>query len=655
MPDYSDFVRDDGAYNRPIPGAIVKLFTSDGVTLVDTAETGADGQFTVTAPDGQYTLQVSYGGASERSTVLVGNPPEYVGAAGPADAYRLSLAIFKAASITDGKSDFDGSTWYWTLSDFSATAADQIDVNVVEANSTPLTVGAWVRQRAGGVIYAAAAAGSKPRTMENKLSEDAISILDFMTYAEYLDTRGSVNPTMDVAPAINACEAAARLNNKSVYMPDGRYGIGQRVNYGTNNPVAQSNAPRGLIGQSKTGATFYALPSLTGTLLRSWSLAGNEFASFGIDTSDSTAQAWDARWLPNDPNRSGPSTQNTIRDIIVTGTANLAQLPNQSPVTPQVNFDDLNDTYPTNFTVRIVDPTHKTCALSFVGSGGLMGLVGTIWTGGYLRWGCQNGSMLHSWGTGIEFAYGCLNITTLIAPYPFDNATRKACYWSEQTPAGQTSTKHLTIIGGQIGTLHADSVYFDMVLYSGIDCIGCEFIGPATTLLGPNTRADSFTTAQVHMEGGHLTGPTVFNDVAGVVVTTSPHFINDTTGLPLGKAWRGVFTPTLLGGSTAGGTFVNTSYGRWLRQGDVVYYQMRLVWTAHPAAGQAATIIGLPFNADGQSIGNVSFEFHGDTFPFNVGATIGGGAVAFYTTDAAAFPLPATGNIILSGSYTVQS
>ena len=95
LPDYSDFVRDD--YGRPIPGAVATLYAIDGTTLIATATTDADGKFTVTGPDAKCVLQVSFGGASERSTVLVGNPPEYVGPSGPANSTFSTTTALAAA------------------------------------------------------------------------------------------------------------------------------------------------------------------------------------------------------------------------------------------------------------------------------------------------------------------------------------------------------------------------------------------------------------------------------------------------------------------------------------------------------------------------------------------------------------------------------
>ena len=500
-----------------------------------------------------------------------------------------------------------------------------------------------------GATYLAEATTAKPRSMKSKF-DDTVSVLDFMTAAQIASVRSRAGD-VECTDAVNAAFAHAQDKIKTVYFPNGVYLVGNLI-FGSQNVAGQSSAPVGMIGQSKAATVLKGRPGLTGTLLKSWSLAGVTFRDFAIDTSGTRAQAWDARWRPNDPNRSGPSTQNTIQDIIVTGTPTLAKLPGQLPVTPQVNFDDLNDTYPTNVTVRITDPSHKTCAISFVGSGGLIALVGCIWTGGYLRWGCQNGEMLHSWGTGIEFARGCLNTTTIMAGYPYDNATRKAVYWSESYENYQ-AIKSLTLIGCQIGTLHADSCYFDLNLYSTVNVIGCEFVGPATVLLGPKTRPGSFASARIKLDGGHHTGNLVVTDVAGVVVTAD-NFISDATGKAVTKDWRGTFTPLLYGGAGGDGTLVSGSYGRWLRVANIVHYQMRLSWSRHPGAGGAAIIKGLPFEAGATSIGNVTLEFRGGTVPANVSVTIGGGVIVFYQ-DGAQYNLPATGDIILSGSYTVEA
>jgi|GEM_PF-6848125 len=157
MTDYSDFVRDD--YERPIMGASVQLFSIDGMTLVDSDVTGPDGQFTVSAPDARYLLQVSYGASSQRSTVLIGTPAEFVGETGPANSTFTSLAAMKAAPATNRSyilADPSGTTpvvYAYVVGNFTGQADD---INVVKLDAVPLTTGALV---AGGTV-----SGTRPVT-----------------------------------------------------------------------------------------------------------------------------------------------------------------------------------------------------------------------------------------------------------------------------------------------------------------------------------------------------------------------------------------------------------------------------------------------------------------------------------------------------------
>ncbi|TCM10351.1 carboxypeptidase-like regulatory domain-containing protein [Sphingomonas sp. PP-CC-3G-468] len=147
MATYSDFVRD--GYSRPIPGATARLFALDGTTLVATAMTGADGQFVLSAADGKYLLEVSFGGVTDRSSVLVGDPPEYVGPPG-ADANSYpDLASLKAASpgglTYNLRTDAGPVTYAYVVGDFTGKADD---LDVVELGSVPLSTGALKRSSA---------------------------------------------------------------------------------------------------------------------------------------------------------------------------------------------------------------------------------------------------------------------------------------------------------------------------------------------------------------------------------------------------------------------------------------------------------------------------------------------------------------------------
>jgi hypothetical protein len=60
-----------------------------------------------------------------------------------------SLPLLKEADIIGGVRFYDGSWWFWAAGDYTGKADD---IDIVKANSTALTTGAWVRQLAGSTI-----------------------------------------------------------------------------------------------------------------------------------------------------------------------------------------------------------------------------------------------------------------------------------------------------------------------------------------------------------------------------------------------------------------------------------------------------------------------------------------------------------------------
>lgn len=204
MPLYSDFVRDD--YGRPISGATAKLFAINGSTLIDTDVTGFDGQFTVGFPDDQpgakCILQVSYGTASERSVVLVGDPPEYAGPPGAADNTYALLAAFKASDITRKTASLVGvpgvsdGRFNWTLGNFTGQADN---VNIVKSDSATLTTGAWVRQSTQSLTNQQDGINSVQRSAQSK-ANDIINALDKGVMADGVtDDRVALQAAIDVA------------------------------------------------------------------------------------------------------------------------------------------------------------------------------------------------------------------------------------------------------------------------------------------------------------------------------------------------------------------------------------------------------------------------------------------------------------------------
>ena len=126
---------------------------------------GATYDFEYSTPDGVFLF-------ATRNVPIVGG---VLGPTGPSNNSRVDLTALKAAAITDATSLYDGALWSWTAGDFTGLADD---LNIVKANSTPLSVGAWVRQKASGVTFRRVQAAST-RQVQDKLSEIALSVDDF--------------------------------------------------------------------------------------------------------------------------------------------------------------------------------------------------------------------------------------------------------------------------------------------------------------------------------------------------------------------------------------------------------------------------------------------------------------------------------------------
>lgn len=120
----------------------------------------------------------------------------------------------------------------------------------------------------------------------------------------------------------------------------------------------------------------------------------------------------------------------------------------------------------------------------------------------------------------------------------------------------------------------------------------------------------------------------------------------------------GVWTPTLVGATTAGvGTYVS-QFGSYEKIGNLVFVRMQLIWTAHTGTGQMY-IDGLPF---AQSHSNMVFSIalasmtYTNT-PLAVGSTAGGGTrIYFYTQSSGAglavLNMDTAATIYLTGCYS---
>lgn len=109
-------------------------------------------------------------------------PPEFRGDPGSAGNVAATLALLKAAPITNNTMLYDSATFKWTLGNYAGLADD---TNIVQSDNAAITVGAWKRQAATSVTYKAPGTGSRTRTIQDALG-DRLSLASKGTTADAL-------------------------------------------------------------------------------------------------------------------------------------------------------------------------------------------------------------------------------------------------------------------------------------------------------------------------------------------------------------------------------------------------------------------------------------------------------------------------------------
>ncbi|MCW4463566.1 hypothetical protein OK349_17805 [Sphingomonas sp. BT-65] len=133
----------------------------------------------------------------------------------------FTLADLKASPVAEGTAflvqdptDVEDGTFFWTLGDFTGQADDE---NIIKADSTALSVGAWVRQEAASLTATASGTGAVIRPLQSKLDE-FVSVKDF----------GAVGDGVtDDLPAFQA----ATNTGKTVRIPPANYFLSDAVAY----------------------------------------------------------------------------------------------------------------------------------------------------------------------------------------------------------------------------------------------------------------------------------------------------------------------------------------------------------------------------------------------------------------------------------------
>ncbi len=121
------------------------------------------------------------------------------------------------------------------------------------------------------------------------------------------------------------------------------------------------------------------------------------------------------------------------------------------------------------------------------------------------------------------------------------------------------------------------------------------------------------------------------------------------------------YTPTYVGGTTAGVTTYTLQQGSYVRIGSVVFFTCTVVWSAATGTGNAR--ISLPFNASSTANQNYSLSLRNDGVTFANGTPQGqiGANTQFFimispitNAGGTTVAVEAAGTVIASGFYFID-
>lgn len=184
MARYSNTLRDTPTL-APVGGALITVtVSSTGATAYLTDDIGNAlpqplvsnplGFFYFNAADDIYDLSYLFGGQIVREdNVLVGLPNAFIGPAGPAFATYITLASFKAAAVTNKVQVLQDPSIATGLFNWETINAPYIadNVNIIKADSTSLSIGAWVRQSSTSTTFIQSGTGVVTRAAQDKMRE----------------------------------------------------------------------------------------------------------------------------------------------------------------------------------------------------------------------------------------------------------------------------------------------------------------------------------------------------------------------------------------------------------------------------------------------------------------------------------------------------
>ncbi len=156
----------------------VEVASARGASMADIAR--RTGNYGVLPTDNDFTALDKLG-----QTLLEENPAFQSVVPGPAGPTYLTLALFRAAPTSNRKQAlldpaYPAGDYYFETA--NAPYAENLPT-IIKANSTALSVGAWVRQRAAGIDYQIS--GGRSRPLDEKQAEAEKSITDYGTGSDW--------------------------------------------------------------------------------------------------------------------------------------------------------------------------------------------------------------------------------------------------------------------------------------------------------------------------------------------------------------------------------------------------------------------------------------------------------------------------------------
>lgn len=185
-----------------------------------------------------------------------------------------NLADIKAAPTNEISVVYDRSLWTWTLGNYTGQADD---VDIVKADSTALSVGAWIRQSLGGSTFKAAYPTSVRRSAEAK-AQDFVSIKDFGAKGAPYDDTVAIQAALDSGAGV-------------IYFPAGEY-LHQNLKIVT--PYQRLQGAGAKLTRTESGATILVSSSARGVHFSEMRF-GCQLA--GMEGNNITVSAPDFRWF----------------------------------------------------------------------------------------------------------------------------------------------------------------------------------------------------------------------------------------------------------------------------------------------------------------------------------------------------------------------